>query len=56
MTELGYFAVGCLGGCLLIVLGEEAVEAASLIREEWRQWRREDGNVSDNRSRASAAE
>lgn len=42
MTELGYFAVGCLGGCLLIWLGEEAVDAARVVREEWREWRRED--------------
>lgn len=42
MTELGYFAAGCLGGCLLIVLGESAVEFSALVMEEWREWRRED--------------
>jgi len=33
---MAYFVAGCWVACLLIVLGEEAVEAASLIREEWR--------------------
>ena len=53
---MGYFVAGCLLGCLLIVLGEEAIDAARVVRREWREWRREVDRVSDNRSGAGATE